>query len=108
MKNNQKILDEFGKKLIDNYADDINYHNEITNVKEVLESNRMIKKLINNVKEFEILNNQIYIGNDTFLIIYDFHLKILKNEEIGVFFKKNLIIIYYYNQKVMKKEKMFM
>ncbi len=47
----------------------------------------MIKKcVINNVKEFEILNNQIYIGNDTFLIIYDFHLKILKNEEIGVFF----------------------
>lgn len=37
MKNNQKILDEFGKKIIDNYADDINYHNEITNVKEVLE-----------------------------------------------------------------------
>lgn len=43
------------------------------------------KHVINNVEEFEILNNQIYIGNDSFLRIFNFHLEILKKENIGVF-----------------------
>ncbi|WP_313578087.1 hypothetical protein [Chishuiella sp.] len=46
------------------------------------------KNIINNAEEFEILNNQIYVGNDTFLTIYDTHLKVLKKENIGVFFLK--------------------
>jgi len=46
------------------------------------------KHVINNVEEFEILNNQIYIGNDSFLRVFNFHLEILKKENIGVFYLK--------------------
>lgn len=44
--------------------------------------------IITNVDEFAILNNQIYVGNDKCLIIYDINVKIIRRENIGVFFLK--------------------
>lgn len=43
---------------------------------------------INNVEEFTVLNNQIYVGNDRSFIVYDFNIKIIRRENIGVFFLK--------------------